>query len=90
MRPAWLKCETCLFEGPDGGADNLLCYKNPLRVKVYKDSFCGAWTCRRCLQPWRYGQIEYFSPERQWGWEYYGVNNHYECKEAGEHPDGPK
>jgi len=86
MRPEWLKCEGCLFFIPSLGDGPWHCrLRNIKIVPTEPDNFCAAWTCRRCLQPWRYSNINYEDDRRIWGWDYSGVNNHYECKEAGVH-----
>jgi len=89
MRPDWMKCEACLFytERPiedDDPRRHHNCMRSPRPIGTTPKSFCGSWTCRRCLQPWRYPNIEYYSPERTSGWEYFEFNNHFECVERCE------
>lgn len=61
MRPEWLRCETCLFFAPPKPEEMLagLCSLNPREVSKSPSEFCWSWTCRRCLQPWRYSNGDY-------------------------------
>jgi hypothetical protein len=87
MRPEWLKCETCLFFIPEDKMPGSYCRRMPKHQATQEDNFCGGWTCRRCLQPWRYSNVEYADLNRIWGWDYFDVLNHYECTERGVHKD---
>ena len=78
MRPDWMKCETCLFFQQSGEE----CWKSPRTYIVGREAFCADWTCRRCLQPWRFLEIEYMSEKRQNGYEFFSFNNHSTCLEA--------
>lgn len=92
MRPGWLKCAGCLFYTQDNTEDRgnyppCFCRFSPKGYTKRKESFCSHWVCRRCLQPWRTVEWEYVNPERQNGWEFWSVQNHFTCGESGEHKE---
>ena len=74
MRPEWLKCEGCLFlTDPDKGSG--VCRFDRDWASMRLEDFCASWTCRRCLQPWRYPNQDNIVYDK-----------HFNCAEQGVPP----